>query len=166
LANIAFAFGTLPWMPEQIPIHPGLMPPIVYAFLVSFIAVLIGAFTLLGYKFAKHFPELCLDGIIHFYSLFVKPFSKRINMPNSEYWLNEENRPKTVRRFCSYAEFIGVVSMLYLLFLQWEIFKALLTGGAPRQTGNLVIGDAVIWGLPILVTVWMMWLFRMPKEKE
>ena len=115
LANIAFAFGSLPWQPEKIAVHFSLdgtagrfESPIVSAISMSIIvgiaaAVFIGLSALVSRS--AHMPEL-------------------FNMPNREYWLNDENRPKTIRRICSSIDMIGIGTMLFILFLQWEMFQA------------------------------------------
>jgi uncharacterized membrane protein len=157
LANIAFAFGTLPWMPERVAIHfdsngvpNGFMSPtttaLLLSFIVGFVGVTILGCSLLGAMIAKHMPE-------HF------------NIPNREYWLNEENRPKTVRRMCSYVESVGVVTMLVILQVQWEIFKANQMVPPKLEGNNLHIVTGVLLGVIAVYTVYLHWSYRLPKEK-
>ena len=157
LANIVFAFGMLPWMPEKVAIHFGAngMPngwasPIPNAILLSITTAIMGA-GILGCSFltalcAEHMPE-------HF------------NIPNRDYWLNEENRPKTIRRICSFTEFIGIGIMLFFLFVQWEIFWA-------NQKVPVIVSDNVWVAVVVLFvslgieTVRLFLAFRLPKEKD
>jgi hypothetical protein len=157
LANIAFAVGTLPWMPETIVTTwgldgkpSGIMSPITYALVMSIGGVFVGAIILVCSLIiatgAEHYPE-------------------SINIPNREYWLNEENRPKTARRLCSSAEFIGVASMLFMLLCEWEIFKANQMV-PPKMDNNVHIGAGILLVIIAIDTVYMLWSFRLPKEKD
>ena len=157
LANIAFAFGTLPWMPEKVAIHfdangmpNGWASPIANAILMSLITVIVGA-TVLGCSFltafcAEHMPE-------HF------------NIPNRDYWLNEENRPQTIRRVCSYTELVGIGSMFFMLFIQWDIFRA-------NQVDPVILSDnvwiacGVLFILLTIETVRLYLAFRLQKGNE
>jgi hypothetical protein len=158
LASIAFAFGTLPWMPETIVTTWGLdgkpsgvMSPITYALVMSIGSVFVGAIilgcSLLIATGAEHYPE-------------------SINIPNREYWLNEENRPKTVRRICASAEFIGVASMLFMLLCEWEIFKANQLVTPIMDNNNVHIGAAVMLGAVTIEIIRLLWSFRLPKAAE
>ena len=114
LANIAFAFGSLPWQPEKIAVHFSFdgtanrfESPIVSAISMSiFVGIMAAVF--IGAS-APHLmtrkPEL-------------------INIPNRDYWLNEANRQQTIIRLCSSLGRIGFGVMLLILFSQWELFRA------------------------------------------
>ena len=131
LANIAFAFGSLPWQPNPVAVHFSFdgtanrfESPIVSAISMSIFvgiiaAVFIGASALVP-MYATRMPE-------------------RVNIPNRYYWLNEENRPQTIRRFCFSVERIGIGMMLFILFLQWEIFQA------NRTVSPLIFRDYLLY---------------------
>ena len=156
LANIAFAFGSLPWMPERVANHfdlngvpNGFMSPIVNALLMSVTtgfmgAIFLGASYLMVFL-AKHMPEF-------------------VNIPNRDYWLNEENRPKTVQRLCANVELMGVATMIFMLFLQWEIFRANQMV-PPKLEGNSTwIGTGILL-VVIAIDIWMLLSFRLPKSE-
>ena len=102
IANIAFAFGTLPWMPEKVKVYFGAgdtphtwISSISNAMQMSIIVAIIGTIFLGGSLYmakTKHKPE-------------------RFFLPYRNYWMNEENRLKTIRRVCFYVEFFGFETM-------------------------------------------------------
>jgi len=153
LANIAFAFGSLPWMPNPVANHfaadgtpNGFMPPIADAILMSTIVGFI-AFVLLGisFLFQLNLPSYCF------------------NMPNRDYWLNEENRPKTMRILSLSIERIGVVTMLWMLYTQWEIFRANQTI-PPKLHSEALYGSTILFVIIIIFEVVRLFLaFQMPK---
>ena len=157
LANIACAFGSLPWMPERIANHFDLngvpnqfISPIVNAMLLSVTTGFMGAIILgVSYLMAfstKHMPEL-------------------VNIPNRDYWMNEENRPKTVRRLCVNVEFIGVASMLFVLLFQWELFRANQMVPPKLEGNSLWVGTGVLLVVITIDIVRMLLSFRLPKTE-
>ena len=62
---------------------------------------------------------------------------EHFNVPNREYWLNDENRPGTILRVCFSCEMIGVGTMLFILYVQWIIFRANQT--APPNLDGLML---------------------------
>ena len=158
-ANIAFAFGTLPWMPEKAAIHfdgngipNGWASPITNAVLLSLITVFIGAIiffcSFMVAMIAKHMPE-------------------HANIPNRDYWLNEVNRPKTIRRLCVYTEFIGIGTMLIILLAQWEIFRAnqMVPPKLPTM-GNLLFATILFLIVFAIESVRLYLSFRLPKGTD
>ena len=157
LANVLFAFGSLPWMPNPAAVHFGLdgtanrwEPPIVSAISMSIFAGMMAAVFIgvsVGVSMsANHMPQL-------------------MNLPNRDYWLNEENRPATIRRIRFPLEMIGIGTMFFILFLQWEIFQA-------NQTIPPVLRDSSLYAVGILfayilfeqVRLWRS--FRLPKNNR
>ena len=136
IANIAFAFGTLPWMPD--------------AMLISIIAAHLGAGVLIGSMLTETGLELSY-------------------MPNREYYLNEENRPKTIRLYRSFVESIGVGVMLLFLFIQWVIgqyFQADVPNLVETGVRNLMIGFITFFVFLIVECVRLHLAFRLPKGKD
>ena len=136
LANIAFAFGTLPWMPDAV--------------LISVIAVHLGTGVLIGSMLTEMGLELSY-------------------MPNREYYLNEENRPKTIRLYRSFVESIGMGTMILLLFIQWAIgqyFQADVPNLVELGVRNLMIGICVFCAFMIVECMRLYLSFRLPKGKE
>jgi len=153
LANIAFAFGSLLWMPEKIAAHFGpdgnptrFEPPIVSAVLMSFTVVFTGAILLGSSLMTSIIPP------------------EHWNMPNRDYWLNDENRPQTIRRVCCSLELIGILTMLLILHLQWESFRANLID-PPKLSHCIYFGLGIYLAAITFETVRLCWSFRLPKEK-
>jgi len=67
-----------------------------------------------------------------------------VNIPNRDHWLNKENRPATIRRVRSFLEMSGFGTMLFVLFLQWEIFQA-------NQVVPPLLRDYLLYAAGILV---------------
>jgi uncharacterized membrane protein len=159
LANIAFAFGSLLWMPEKIAVHFALdgtvnrfEPPHVSAILMSVIACFITA-SILGLSFMMSF--------------IASNSPETFKIPNSDYWFNEENRPKTIRRYCSIIESPGVAIMLFLLLVQWELFRINQT--VPPEMPNtemLMYAGGILLALIVFESVRLFLYFRLPKEKD
>jgi len=145
-------------MPDKIAVHfdfngvPNRFePPIVTAIFISVLsgiiaAVFIGASALTSMS-ATHMHQL-------------------INIPNRDYWLNEENRLKTVVRLCSSFERIGFWTMLLILFSQWELFRA-------NQMVPPVLHSYLFYAIGIFVAyiffdqMRLYWSFcRLPKNSE
>ena len=154
LANIAFAFGSLPWMPNPAAVHFGLggipdgfMVPITFARSVSYsVGMSTGVF-------------ICIS------LLMARTPSSLIYIPNRGYWLNKENRPKTLRRLCSFIELCGIVMMLFFLFMQWEIVQA-NQRVPPKLNGCIYL---VFCTLPVFIAIAFVRLylsFRLPKDKD
>ena len=95
LANIAFAFGSLPWQPDAF----------ARAVQVSITVSLLTAFALVASS----------------NSFLSMPWTWR-GTPNRDYWLNEENRPKAIQRCRFFIGEIGIDTMLFILFFQWAAF--------------------------------------------
>jgi uncharacterized membrane protein len=152
LANIAFAFGSLPWMPNPMASHfdldgtpNGAASPMVLAIIISTATVFSGTIFLSTSWLMTILP------------------SDYFSIPNGDYWLNEENRPQTIRRICSFTELMGVWMMLFILLIQWEIFQANQT--VPTKLGNNVhIASGVFLLTLTVATVRLLLAFRLPKE--
>ena len=158
LANIAFAFGSIPWMPERMAIRfafdgtpSGFMSPVVSGVMMSvtvcFVAVIILGVSFFASFVATHMPEF-------------------VNVPNRDYWMSEENRQKTVRRICSHAELIGVSTMLFILLVQWELFNANQMVPPKLEGSNVHIAVGVLLAVIAIDTVRMLLSFRLPKEND
>ena len=155
LANVAFAFGSLSWMPNPMANHfdldgtpNGFMSPAKSALVMSIFCVLGGGICLGISLLTPIIPTEC------------------INMPNRDHWLNEENRPKTIRRIRSYTELIGIGTMLFFLLLQWEVFQANQTVPPKLLGSNAWFGYGVLLVVLTIETVRFYFTFRLPKEKS
>ncbi|MDR0328225.1 MAG: DUF1648 domain-containing protein [Planctomycetaceae bacterium] len=115
LANIIFAFGTLPWMQNTMACHfnaagqaDGFMSPVenavIMSIIISFVAFMLGCSGLM-IKIAFHKPSW-------------------VNIPNRDYWLNDENRFQTIRRLRLFMDSMGLWIMAIFLFLQYATFSA------------------------------------------
>ena len=96
LANIAFTFGSLPWQPDAF----------ARAVLVSITVSLLTAFAI----------------VVSSKSFLSMPWTWW-GTPNRDYWLNKENRPKTIQRCRFFIDKMGVAGMLAILFAQWAVFQ-------------------------------------------
>ena len=86
-------------------------------------------------------------------------------MPNRNYWLSEENRPKMILRLRSFFYSGGFGTMLFIATGQWVFFQANM--GAP-PTANLVVLYVGISAIPVFIVVEMVRLylsFRLPKTE-
>ncbi len=153
LANIALAFGSLPWLPNPMPVHFSLdgTPN-------QFGSPLTGAINLsVGSVFMTLF--------VFFTSwiISVVPVSL-INMPNKNYWMNEENRPKTIRRVRAYVEWIGAATLFLLLLTQCEVIRV-ATSISQKGSFAVLLAEFVLVVLLIFgPTVYLLWSFRLPKN--
>ena len=156
LANIAFAFGTLPWMPERVAVRLAsdgspiafVGCPIVSAMWSSIAVITMTVAFLVASKFSS---TLFADGA---------PF-----MPNRNYWLSEENCPKMVLHIRSFCYSGGFATMLFFFVAQLVFFQANM--GAPPMA-NLVVLFLGISAIPIFIVVAMIRLyisFRLPKTE-
>ena len=159
LANIAFAFGSLPWMPERMAVHfatDGSVnrfdSPIVYAVIMSVVAC---------------FVTSIIFGISFFTSFSTTHMQEFVNIPHRDYWMNEENRPKTVRRLCYTGELIGLGTLLLILLIQWELVRVNLTV-PPRQPSIsiLMYGIGVLLAVIVFENVRVFLSFRLPKSES
>ena len=163
LANIAFAFGTLPWMPEKVAVHfypdgtpNGWEPRFPSAMLTSIIAALVGAgilgASLLMEMAAKHLPEQFNKGLNH------------------DHRLSDEEILKRVRRFCSYLEFIGIAVMLFFLCGNWEIFCAnqrVPVTLASSNVNTVGVGLLVFFAIETIHLIWTFcWFARERHSRE
>jgi len=153
LANIAFAFGSLPWMPNSMAVHfaadgvpDGWGLPLVNALLMSLV-VGIMAVSILGTSWL----------------ITIAP-SYSFNMPNRDYWMSEERRPETIRRIRSFCEWLGVWTMLFFLLIQWQIFQANQT--VPPKPISIGLYVGILLFVIIFETVRSFLSFRLPKEKR
>jgi len=153
LANIVFAFGSLPWMPNPMGVHfaldgtpDGWGPPLVNALLMSLVVGIMAA-SILGSSWL----------------ITIAP-SYSFNMPNRDYWMSEERRPETIRRICSFCELIGVWTMLFFLIVQWQIFQANQT--VPPKPISIEPYVGILLFVMIFETVRSLLSFRLPKEKR
>jgi len=153
LANIAFVFGMLPWMPERVAIHFALngtadrfVAPMENAIEMSFTIGLLAVF-LLGISMSMSIMPAFL-----------------FNVPNRNYWLNEENRPQTIRQLRSFLDFVGTGFFLFFLFIQWETFQANQKVPVALNMTAFCIGTG-IFVVFVLVEIIRFYLsFRLPKE--
>ena len=157
LANIAFAFGSLPWMPNPMAVRLAsdgtpmafVENPIKHAMLVS---ISVGIMATVFLYISRIYLFFCPSGM---------PF-----MPNRDYWLSEENRPKMILRIHSFFDSGGFGTMLFFVIGQWVFFQANL--GAP-PTANLIVLFFGISVIPVFIAVVMVRLylsFRLPKEND
>ena len=155
LANIAFAFGTLPWMPEKVAIHFGLG-----GMADRFVSPM-------GNAIEMSLTIGILAGILFGVSLSmpIMPTSC-INIPNRNYWLNEENRPQTIRRLRSFLDFVGIGVCLFFLFVQWETFQANQRAPVTLNMIEIWIGMGVFVVFVLVESIRLHLAFRLPKEKE
>ena len=142
LVNIAFAFGTLPWMPEQIAVHfspDGTVnryeSPFSFVALACILPCIIASFML---------------GISFMMSFSVMHMPEQFNMPNSDYWINEENRPKTAQRIAAFTiDLFGIGMMLLFLFIHGELVRVNLT--VPPGQPNV---EMLCYAPIVLLAVW------------
>ena len=151
LTNIAFAFGSLPWMPDPMAVHfaldgraNGFAAPLEHAVMMS---VTIGILT------ATFLGSSCLMSRIP---------NELINLPNRDYWLNAENRPKTIRRVSAYLESVGNAVMLFFLAVQWEVFQANQTVPPHMNSGLPLYGGGILTVWIVVETVRVCLAFRRP----
>jgi uncharacterized membrane protein len=159
LANIAFAFGSLPWLPEQIAVHyspDGTVnryeSPFSFVALACILPCIIASFML---------------GISFMMSFSVMHMPEQFNIPNSDYWMNEENRPKTAQRIAAFTiDLFGIGMMLLFLLMHWELVRVNLT--VPPGQPNT---DVILYGLIVCMVVWAFGFvylylsFRLPKTE-
>ena len=158
LANIAFAFGSLPWMPNPDINHKGIptrstgFEHIVGAVLMSGIVGIVFAF---------------MGGYVRENIVKMSNSSEPFRIPNSDYWLNEENRPKTIRRFRSFIESIGVGIMLLILLVQWTNFALAHGVWLKVDSVGMWLAEIVFYffvAFCIIRFVHFRLSFRLPKE--
>jgi hypothetical protein len=90
-------------------------------------------------------------------------------MPNRVYYLNEENRPQTIRRYRSFVESIGIGVMLFFLFIQWvtgQYFQADVPNLVETGVRNLMIGICTFFAFMVIECIRLHLSFRLPKGKE
>jgi uncharacterized membrane protein len=159
LANIAFAFGSLPWMPERMAVHfatDGSVnrfdSSIVYAVIMSVVACFVAAI---------------MFGVSFFTSFASTHMPESVNIPNRDYWMNEENRPKTIRRLSYPGELIGVGTLLLILLIQWELVRVNLTvpPGQP-SISVLMCSTGVLLAVIVFENVRVFLSFRLPKSES
>ena len=155
LANIAFAFSTLPWMPEKVAVHFGLNgAPDGWD---SSISNAIAMSTTVG-LLAMIFLSISL-------SMPIMP-TFCFNVPNRHYWLNEKKRPQTIRRLRSFLDVTGVGIFLFFLFVQWETFQANQKVPAALNMIEFWTGLGIFFLFIIVESIRLHLVFRLPKEKE
>jgi len=159
LANIAFAFGSLPWMPERMAVHfatDGSVnrfdSPIVYAVIMSVVACFVTAI---------------MFGVSFFTSFASTHMPESVNIPNRDYWMNEENRTKTIRRLCYPGELIGIGTLLLILLIQWELVRGnlMVPPGQPNIT-VLMCGTGVLLAVIVFVSIHTYRSFCLPKKES
>jgi uncharacterized membrane protein len=88
-----------------------------------------------------------------------------VNIPNRDYWLNEENRPKTIRRCCFFIEIIGIGTILFMLFIDIELFRVNLTVPPGKLNANVTFyATIVLLAVIVLELVRLCLAFRLPKS--
>ncbi len=155
MANIAFAFGSLPWVPNPMTVQyssDGIpaMPPFVLAGFMGVVTIMVAVITLgFSWLMTQDFP------------------TESFCIPNRDYWTSEENRPETVRRLRALIEFLGTIAMLFALFIQWETFRV---EAAIPPGGDLSMGCCCALAVLIILTigsfVHLLWIFRLPKSEK
>ena len=166
-ANIAFAFGTLPWMPEKVE----------YSFYCDgrygrFILDEDGRYVL-RYKSVSLLTHAVLMNITIigvgaiFWGLSLVPFTPitSYGTPNRNYWLKEENRPKIFRRARSYCESMGFGVMLVFLSIQWDIFSFNQVTSFHYHTVQ-DYATLIVIAFLIVETIRYVLFLRLPKGKE
>ena len=154
--NIAFAFGSLPWMPEHVAkqfAHDGTptsyVPSIASAMLLSVLSGIIAA---------------VFFGISLVMPMIAASMPEKINIPNRDYWLNDENRQKTIRHLCFSIELMGILTMFLFLLVQWELFRANQTI-PPKMSSNSVLLVGKLYAVVLVFEiVRLLWSLRLPKE--
>ena len=76
--------------------------------------------------------------------------AKYISLPNSEYWLNDENRQEAVRRLTGMMDSFGAVTVLLMLAV------SILTVMANRSD-PVMLNDGITWILFILYMIYTVW---------
>ena len=142
LANIAFVFGSLPWLPCM----PGCLHCIVKALAISNLIALLVMLTLLSStKWYLSLP------------------SSWWGVPNSVYWRREENFPEAMRRYRLYHARIGIAMMLFVLFVQWDAFQHHNHEGL--SDGSFYYAIGIFVAVVAIDTVHLTWGFsRVPKD--
>jgi uncharacterized membrane protein len=150
LANIVFAFGALPWQPNPMAIHfnltgqaDGFASPMYNAILMSSLTSILTA-GMLGMSVFTRKPTW-------------------INIPNRDYWLNEENRPATIRRLRREFDSLGFCTMAMFLFIQYEVFSANQMVPPALKSVQVWIGVGTFLSLMLWETVRFRLSFRLPK---
>jgi len=152
--NIAVAVTAIWLMPDPMVTHYGAdgqpdetMSPTRYAALMSGTFVAVVVFFLMPW-IAHYLP------------------SWMWNIPNRDYWLSRENRPRAIRITRSILDRLGVVLMLFFLLVQWKIFQA-NRADIPRQhpaifwSGLAVLGVALVMAQARTTPA-----FRLPEKTE
>jgi len=153
VANVVVTLITFVVLPEEVAIHfgedgkaDGWAPNYVNALLMT------GVHLLIFFSF-YYSPRL----------MFLFP-AKWINLPNREYWLSPENKPRTVGKTEQFMWRFGVSTFLFFLVISLLTLQANL---AEEVKLSLPVFFTVL-GAYMLYTVW--WTiaffvaFRMPKE--
>ncbi|MCL2701026.1 MAG: DUF1648 domain-containing protein [Phycisphaerae bacterium] len=153
LANIAVAVGMIWWMPDPMATHFGpdnqaddFMSPAGYVVFFSGLVVF----------FAGLF--LCIPWLMR-----VLPVSA-FNMPNRDFWMNQANRPRTLRRVEVYMDSLGIAMMLLFLLLQWLTFHANRTDPPQLIMPIFWCGLAGFLAAMTVLTVRIFLSFRLPKK--
>ena len=150
LANVAFAFGSLPWLPNPMANHFSLNgtpnrfePPLINA------------------------VAMCV--ITGFIVFMVRCFSKLstsiYSIPNRDYWLSEYNRPKMIRRLRSFWDSLGFGANLLLLFFQWEMLQANQTIPPHATPFALVYACTALFVFIVVEIIRLYLSFRLPKTE-
>ena len=86
------------------------------------------------------------------------------NIPNRDYWLNDDNRPKTTRLLCSIIEIIGIATMLWILLIQWELFRVNQMVSPQGPHVYLYYATGIYLAVVLFACILPLWSFRLPKE--
>ena len=154
LANIAFAFGTLPWMPEKVAVEfvnneaTGFVSPMMYAVEMSVYVIILMTIGLCSRWFAAKFWWMLL-----FYFIL---------LPDG--WSNKENRPQTTQRFATWIELVSVGCLLFHLPFQWLNFLVNQRVPPYLTTIESVVEILGIFILLIFLFAVLYRLFRLPKS--
>jgi len=89
--------------------------------------------------------------------------SSSFNIPNRDYWLNEENRPKTIQRVSGFLVSMGFYTMLFFLAVQWKVFRANQVVPPKSDLTLLLYGGIILVAIITVETVHLCLAFRLPK---
>lgn len=152
IANVALALVGLAILPDRVATHFGAG----------------GAANGWG---SRTFSALLFVGIdaLLFFPLFFAPrlvliFPPRwMNLPNKEYWLREENRPRLRAMVASFAHEFGVVIFAFLFFAQMLTIQANRSQPVKLNEKALVAALIVFIGYTVVWCVRYFRAFRIPK---
>ena len=104
------------------------------------------------------FMEVLMFGIIYFAPRLMFSLPPRwYNLPNTDYWLREENKPRALSIISSMMWQFGAVVFLFLLVVHVLSITAHLSGPAPADETKFVLVFVLFL---LYVIVWCIKFFR------